>query len=172
LPGPSSILAALSVAGLPTDRFFFEGFLPAKSAARQKRVAELANIPSTLVLFESGSRLAAMLADLAVSFGKREAAICRELTKLHEEIRRGDLETLARDYAAGAESRGEFVIVVAPPDEDDGIPDNVDELLRQALRRVSVKDAVGEVALATGRPRREVYQRALILTKDTANDGK
>src|SRR5207342_2128647 len=93
LPGPSSILAALSVAGLPTDRFFFEGFLPAKSAARQKRVAELANIPSTLVLFESGSRLAAMLADLAVSFGKREAAICRELTKLHEEIRRGDLET-------------------------------------------------------------------------------
>jgi 16S rRNA (cytidine1402-2'-O)-methyltransferase len=84
LPGPSSILAALSVAGLPTDRFFFEGFLPAKSAARQKRVAELANIPSTLVLFESGSRLAAMLADLAVSFGKREAAICRELTKLHE----------------------------------------------------------------------------------------
>jgi 16S rRNA (cytidine1402-2'-O)-methyltransferase len=172
LPGPSSILAALSVAGLPTDRFFFEGFLPAKSAARQKRVAELANIPSTLVLFESGSRLAAMLADLAVSFGKREAAICRELTKLHEEIRRGDLETLARDYAAGAESRGEFVVVVAPPDEDDGIPDNVDELLRQALRRVSVKDAVGEVALATGRPRREVYQRALILTKDTANGGK
>ena len=172
LPGPSSILAALSVAGLPTDRFFFEGFLPAKSAARQKRVAELANIPSTLVLFESGSRLAAMLADLAVSFGKREAAICRELTKLHEEIRRGDLETLARDYAAGAESRGEFVVVVAPPDEDDGIRDNVDELLRQALRRVSVKDAVGEVALATGRPRREVYQRALILTKDTANGGK
>jgi 16S rRNA (cytidine1402-2'-O)-methyltransferase len=172
LPGPSSILAALSVAGLPTDRFFFEGFLPAKSAARQKRVAELANIPSTLVLFESGSRLAAMLADLAVSFGKREAAICRELTKLHEEIRRGDLETLARDYAAGAESRGEFVVVVAPPGEDDRIPDNVDELLRQALRRVSVKDAVGEVALATGRPRREVYQRALILTKDTVNDGK
>ena len=172
LPGPSSILAALSVAGLPTDRFFFEGFLPAKSTARQKRVAELANIPSTLVLFESGSRLAAMLADLAISFGKREAAICRELTKLHEEIRRGDLETLARDYAAGAESRGEFVVVVAPPDEDDGTPDDVDELLRQALRRVSVKDAVGEVALATGRPRREVYQRALILTKDTVNGGK
>src|SRR5262249_8382383 len=156
------------VAGLPTDRFFFEGFLPAKSAARQKRVAELANIPSTLVLFESGSRLAAMLADLAASFGKREAAICRELTKLHEEIKRGDLETLAHDYAAGAESRGEFVVVVTPPDEDDR--DNVDELLRHALRRVSVKDAVGEVALATGRPRREVYQRALILAKDAVND--
>ena len=172
LPGPSSVLAALSVAGLPTDRFFFEGFLPAKQAARQKRVAELANIPSTLILFESGPRLAAMLADLATAFGTRAAAICRELTKLHEEVRRGNLEILARDYAAGAESRGEFVVVVAPPADDDAISDNVDELLRQALKRVSVKDAVGEVALATGRPRREVYQRALILSKDAVNDGK
>lgn len=172
LPGPSSVLAALSVAGLPTDRFFFEGFLPAKQAARQKRVAELANIPSTLILFESGPRLAAMLADLATAFGTRAAAICRELTKLHEEVRRGNLEILARDYAAGAESRGEFVIVVAPPADDDAISDNVDDLLRQALKRVSVKDAVGEVALATGRPRREVYQRALILSKDAVNDGK
>src|SRR5215510_14627452 len=145
LPGPSSILAALSVAGLPTDRFFFEGFLPAKQAARQKRVAELASIPATLVLFESGSRLAPTLADLAAAFGKRAAATCRELTKLHEEVRRGDLETLARDYAAGAELRGEFVVVVAPPADDDGTSDNVDELLLQALRRVSVKDAVGEV---------------------------
>jgi 16S rRNA (cytidine1402-2'-O)-methyltransferase len=172
LPGPSSVLAALSVAGLPTDRFFFEGFLPAKQAARQKRVAELASIPATLVLFESGSRLAATLTDIAAAFGKRAAAACRELTKLHEEVRRGDLETLARDYAAGAESRGEFVVVVAPPADDGGTSDNVDELLLQALRRVSVKDAVGEVALATGRPRREVYQRALILAKDTVNDGK
>jgi len=172
LPGPSSVLAALSVAGLPTDRFFFEGFLPAKQVARQKRVAELANIPATLVLFESGSRLAAMLADLATAFGKRAAAICRELTKLHEEVRRGELETLARDYTAGAESRGEFVVVVAPPADDDGASENVDELLLQALRRVSVKDAVGEVALATGRSRREVYQRALILAKDAVNDGK
>jgi 16S rRNA (cytidine1402-2'-O)-methyltransferase len=172
LPGPSSVLAALSVAGLPTDRFFFEGFLPVKQAARHKRVAELASIPATLVLFESGSRLAATLTDLAAAFGNRAAAACRELTKLHEEVRRGDLETLARDYAAGAESRGEFVVVVAPPADDDGTSDNVDELLLQALRRVSVKDAVGEVALAPGRPRREVYQRALILAKDTVNDGK
>ncbi len=172
LPGPSSVLAALSVAGLPTDRFFFEGFLPAKQVARQKRVAELASISATLVLFESGSRLAATLTDLAAAFGKRAAAACRELTKLHEEVRRGDLETLARDYAAGAESRGEFVVVVAPPADDDGTSDNVDELLLQALRRVSVKDAVGEVALATGRPRREVYQRALILAKEAVNDGK
>lgn len=172
LPGPSSVLAALSVAVLPTDRFFFEGFLPPKQAARQKRAAVLANIPSTLVMFESGPRVAAMLADLAAAFGKRTAAVCRELTKLHEEVRRGDLETLAHEYTAGAETRGEFVIVVAPPAEEEEISDNVDELLRQALRRVSVKDAVGEVALVTGRPRREVYQRALNLSRDVADDGK
>lgn len=172
LPGPSSVLAALSVAGLPTDRFFFEGFLPPKQAARQKRAAVLANIPSTLVMFESGPRVAAMLADLAAAFGKRTAAVCRELTKLHEEVRRRDLETLAHEYTAGAETRGEFVIVVAPPAEEEEISDNVDELLRQALRRVSVKDAVGEVALVTGRPRREVYQRALNLSRDVADDGK
>ncbi len=82
------------------------------------------------------------------------------------------MQTLAREYTVGAETRGEFVIVVAPPADDEGISDNVDELLRQALRRVSVKDAVGEVALATGRPRREVYQRALILSRDAADDVK
>jgi 16S rRNA (cytidine1402-2'-O)-methyltransferase len=166
LPGASSVLGALSVAGLPTDRFFFEGFLPVKQAGRQKRIAELGLIPATLVLFESGPRLTAALADLAAGLGSRPAAICRELTKLHEEIRRGDLVTLAQAYAAGAETRGEIVIVVAPPADDDGTTDDLDELLRQALARVSVKDAVGEVALATGRPRREVYQRALELEKD------
>jgi 16S rRNA (cytidine1402-2'-O)-methyltransferase len=170
LPGASAVLAALSVAGLPTDRFFFEGFLPPKQAARQKRVAQLAAIPATLVLFESGPRLAATLFDLAEGMGPRGAAICRELTKLHEEIRRSDLATLARDYAAGAETRGEFVIVLAPPADDDGKADDVDALLRRALTRVSVKDAVGEVALATGRPRREIYQRALELAKDGSND--
>ncbi len=90
-PGPSSALMALTVAGLPTDRFFFEGFLPAKEAARRTRIGELARIPATLVLFESGPRLAAALADLAAGLGAREAAIARELTKLHEELRRGDL---------------------------------------------------------------------------------
>jgi 16S rRNA (cytidine1402-2'-O)-methyltransferase len=166
LPGASAVLGALSVAGLPTDRFFFEGFLPPKQAGRQKRIAELGTIPATLVLFESGPRLAAALADLTAGLGPRPAAICRELTKLHEEIRRGDLATLAQDYAAGAEIRGEIVIVVAPPADDDGTADDLDDLLRRALARVSVKDAVGEVALATGRPRREVYQRALELEKD------
>jgi 16S rRNA (cytidine1402-2'-O)-methyltransferase len=170
LPGASAVLGALNVAGLPTDRFFFEGFLPPKTAGRQKRIAELIAVPATLIFFESGPRLAAALADLAAGLGPRMAAICRELTKLHEEVRRGDLVSLAQDYAAGAETRGEIVIVVAPPADDASTADDLDDLLRRALARVSVKDAVGEVALATGRPRREVYQRALELEKD-GSDG-
>jgi 16S rRNA (cytidine1402-2'-O)-methyltransferase len=171
LPGASAVLGALSVAGLPTDRFFFEGFLPPKQAGRQKRIAALSTIPATLVLFESGPRLAAALADLAGGLGPRMAAICRELTKLHEEIRRSDLATLAQEYADGAETRGEIVIVVAPPAEDTGSAGDLDDMLRKAMVRVSVKDAVGEVALATGRPRREVYQRALELEKDGDQGG-
>lgn len=168
LPGASSVLAALAVAALPTDRFFFEGFLPQKEAARQKRIAELSRIPATLVLFESGPRLAHSLADLAAGLGPRAASVCRELTKLHEEVRRSDLAALARDYAQGAETRGEIVIVIAAPQENEA-PDDIDALLRRALARVSVKDAVGEVALATGRSRREVYQRALALSEDDAD---
>ncbi len=117
-------------------------------------------------MFESGPRLAASLADLAAGLGARNASVCRELTKLHEEIRRGDLTTLANDYAQGGETRGEIVIVIAPPPDEATADADVDDLLRQALGRVSVKDAVGEVALATGRARREVYQRALELSKD------
>lgn len=170
LPGPSAVLAALSVAALPTDRFFFEGFLPPKQVARQKRIAVLGNIPATLVLFESGPRVATTLADLANAFGARTAAICRELTKLHEEVKRGDLKTLALDYTDGAETRGEFVIVIAPPADDEDKADDLDNLLLHALTRVSVKEAVGEVAIATGRPRREVYQRALALAKEADRD--
>ena len=171
IPGASAVLTALNVAGPPTDRFFFEGFLPAKQTARQRRIAALAVIPATLVLFESGQRLAATLADLAEGLGARTASVCRELTKLHEEVRRGDLATLARDYREGAETRGEIVIVVAPPtDEAEAV--DVDALLRRALARVSLKDAVGEVALASGRPRREVYQRALELSKEAGDGGE
>ncbi len=166
LPGPSSVLAALTVAGLPTDQFLFAGFLPPKQSARRTRIAELARVPSTIVLFESGPRIAGALIDLAAGLGHREAAICRELTKLHEEVRRGDLDTLAQSGAAG-ESRGEFVIVIAPslaaatPSAED-----TETLLRDALGRVSLKDAVVEVAAATGLPRRELYQRALTLAKE------
>jgi 16S rRNA (cytidine1402-2'-O)-methyltransferase len=163
-PGASAALAAVTVAGLPTDRFFFEGFLPAKEAARRTRIAALAPIPATLVLFETGPRLAGALADLAAGLGDRAAAVCRELTKLHEEVRRGTLAALARDYAALPAPRGEIVLVVAPPaDPEPAGADEVDRMLRDALARLSVKDAVEEVAGLSGRPRREVYRRALAL---------
>ncbi len=173
LPGPSAALAALTVAGLPTDRFFFEGFLPPKESQRRARAGELARIPATLVLFENGSRLQRTLDDLAAALGPREAAICRELTKLHEEVRRGSLAELARHYAGDAETRGEFVVVIAPPADEAGLAGDgdVDDMLRAALGRVSVKDAVGEVATATGRPRREIYQRALALSAGDGSGG-
>jgi 16S rRNA (cytidine1402-2'-O)-methyltransferase len=167
VPGASAVLAALGIAGLPTDRFYFEGFLPAKSAARRARIAELASVPATLVLFETGPRLAAALADLADALGPRDAAICRELTKYYEEVRRSDLATLARDYAAALEPRGEIAIVIAPPREAAVSDVELDDVLRQALARASVKDAVSEVAQATGRARRDVYQRALALLQGT-----
>jgi 16S rRNA (cytidine1402-2'-O)-methyltransferase len=165
-PGASAALMALTLSGLPTDRFFFEGFLPAKSQARRARIAELVRIPATLVLFESGPRLAAALADLAEGLGSREAAVTRELTKLHEEVRRGTLASLAAAYAAGAETRGEIAIVVAPPSEAEAAPLDVDALLRAALTRLTLKDAVAEVAAATGEARRAVYSRALELAKE------
>ncbi len=167
LPGPSASLAALTNAGLPTDRFFFEGFLPAKAGQRKERIGELARIPATLVLFESGPRLADTLSALASGFGGRPAAICRELTKLHEEVRADTLAQLARDYAQGSETRGEIVIVIAPP-PDEAPPDanELDAIIRGSLKRLSLKDAVSEVAQSTGVPRREVYQRALILAKE------
>jgi 16S rRNA (cytidine1402-2'-O)-methyltransferase len=172
LPGPSALLAALAVAGLPTDQFFFGGFLPAKQAARRARIAELARIPSTLVLFETGPRVTATLADLAAGLGRREAALCRELTKIHEEIRRGDLETLAQNSPA-SEVRGEIVLVIAPPQASaPPSADDTDTLLRRALARVSLKDAVGEVAEATGLPRRDLYQRALALAKHASQEAK
>ena len=165
VPGASAALSALIISGLPTDRFFFEGFLPAKEGQRRTRIAELAPIPSSLILFETGSRLARSLADLAQGLGARDATICRELTKVYEEARRGDLASLANDYANTPPPRGEIVIVVAPPLAETGELDSdaLDDLLRRAMGRVSMKDAVGEVAAATGRPRREVYQRALEL---------
>jgi 16S rRNA (cytidine1402-2'-O)-methyltransferase len=172
VPGPSAALTALAVAGLPTDRFFFEGFLPPKDGQRRTRIAELANIPATLILYESGPRIGRTLAALAEGLGTRPAAVCRELTKLHEEVRRGDLAALARAYDEGdAEVRGEFTVVVAPPAADAGQPDagEVDALLRRALQHASVKDAVSDVAAVTGRPRREIYQRALALSD--GNDG-
>jgi 16S rRNA (cytidine1402-2'-O)-methyltransferase len=174
LPGPSSVLAALSVAALPTDRFFFEGFLPAKSAARRARLSELSRIDASLVMFESGNRVQDTLADLAEIMGDRDAAICRELTKLHEEIKRAPLAELARESGA-LETRGEFVLVIGPPaaGAQAMTQDALDDLLRQQLATHSVKDAVAHAVELSGRPRREMYARALELAKEArGRDGK
>ena len=173
LPGPSSVLAALSVAALPTDRFFFEGFLPAKEAARRTRLAELARIDATLVLFESGSRVADTLRDLADVMGERDAAICRELTKLHENVSRAPIAELAKAVDQ-LKTRGEFVLVIGPPPASAQVMqrDELDRLLRDRLRHDSVKDAVAHAVALSGRPRREIYARALELAQEnTAEDG-
>ncbi|MDI4237794.1 16S rRNA (cytidine(1402)-2'-O)-methyltransferase [Bradyrhizobium sp. Arg237L] len=171
VPGASSVLTALSVAALPTDRFFFEGFLPTKEQARRTRLVELARIDATLVLFESGSRVQETLADLAAIMGGRDAAICRELTKLHEEIRRAPIAELAAGKDE-LETRGEFVLVIGPPPADAQTmgQDQLDELLRTSLLRDSVKDAVAHAVELSGRPRREVYARALELAKERRGD--
>ena len=169
VPGASSVLSALSVAALPTDRFFFEGFLPAKQAARRARLAEIARIGATVVIFESGSRVQHTLRDLADIMGLRDAAICREMTKMHEEITRAPIAELARS-ADGLETRGEFVLVIGPPTADMQTisDDKLDEMLRRSLQRDSVKDAVAHAVELSGRPRREIYARALDLAKELA----
>jgi 16S rRNA (cytidine1402-2'-O)-methyltransferase len=176
LPGPSSVLAALAVAALPTDRFFFDGFLPSKQGARRARLAELALIDATLVLFESGSRIENSLHDMAALMGEREAAVCRELTKLHEEIRRATLAELAAS-ADGLETRGEFVVVIGPPAAGARLmaQDQLDDVLRAALKHSSVKDAVAQAVELSGRPRREIYARALELAQQSeagSDDGE
>ncbi|HEY8125736.1 MAG TPA: 16S rRNA (cytidine(1402)-2'-O)-methyltransferase [Methylocystis sp.] len=165
VPGPSAVLAALVVAGLPTDRFFFEGFLPHKSGPRRARLAELAQIPGTLVFFESPRRLAETLADCAAILGKREAAIARELTKMFESVRRGALDALAATLAAEEPPRGEIVLLVAPPGADaaQASAADLDARIEEALTAHSVKDAASVVSAATGQPRRQVYARALEL---------
>jgi 16S rRNA (cytidine1402-2'-O)-methyltransferase len=164
VPGPSAVLAALVAAGLPTDAFFFDGFLPVKTAGRLGRAKTLASVPGSLVFFETGPRLAASLADLAAELGERPAAVCRELTKSHEEVRRGTLGELAAHYAGVADPKGEIVLVIGPPGETPP-PEaaDVDAMLVQALAGHSVKDAAGLVAEATGLARRDLYQRALDL---------
>jgi 16S rRNA (cytidine1402-2'-O)-methyltransferase len=172
LPGPSSVLAALAVAALPTDRFFFEGFLPPKETARRTRLTELSRIDATLVMFESGSRVQATLSDLADIMGARDAAICREMTKLHEDIRRAPIAELAR-AADTLETRGEFVLVIGPPAAGAQImaKDDLDTLLRHQLTHHSVKDAVAHAVELSGRPRREIYARALELAGEADAKG-
>ena len=167
LPGPSALLTALTTAGLPTDRFFFEGFLPPKSAARRKRASALACIPATLVFYEAPNRLGEMLMDLAAELGPRQAAVLRELTKMFEETRRGSLAELAAYYSASESPRGEIVTVVGPPLPVPGISGYVlDKEIEAALQRLSVKDAAAVVAASAGLSRRDVYTRALRLARE------
>ena len=161
LPGPCAAVAALTLAGLPTDRFLFLGFLPAKAKAREEAIAEVAGVRATLLLYESGPRLGATLGALAEGLGPREAAVAREISKLHEECVTGDLPTLAARYAE-APPRGEIVIVVASPAERPQA-DDADALLRAALARMPAARAAGEVAKATGLARSDLYARALAI---------
>jgi 16S rRNA (cytidine1402-2'-O)-methyltransferase len=161
VPGPSAAIAALTLAGLPTDRFLFLGFLPAKAKARADAIAEIATVRSTLVLYESGPRLAATLAALGDGLGDREAAVARELTKLHEECVTGTLEDLAERFAA-TPARGEIVIVVGPPREPaQAGASELDAALDEALTRLSPSRAAAEVAERLKVPRKRAYARAL-----------
>lgn len=162
VPGPSAPLAALVASGLPSNRFLFAGFLPPRTAARKKALAELAPIPATLVLFESPRRLAGSLADMAAVLGDRDVAVARELTKKFEEIRRGRLGALAAETADSPAPKGEVTIVIGPPLAAKPVRAAViDARLREQFDKgASVRDAASRVAAATGAARREVYARA------------
>jgi len=164
VPGPSAALAALTVAGLPTDAFFFAGFLPAKEGARKSRLAELAAVPATLVFFEAPTRAAETLADLASELGNREAALARELTKLYEDVHRARLADLARAFA-DTPPKGEVVIVVGPPEAGEVSDTAIEESLIPILETVSLRDASRIVADTLKVPKARVYDVALALKR-------
>ena len=162
IPGPSAVTAALAIAGLPTDRFLFAGFPPSRSAARRKFFEELAPVGATLIFFESGGRLAASLADMALTLGPRSAVVARELTKLHETVIRGPLESLATDPRLAA-AKGEIVVLVDRGQELPADLDDAEAALAEALTRLGPAEAASEVARALKLPRRELYARAIAL---------
>ncbi|SEM13019.1 16S rRNA (cytidine1402-2'-O)-methyltransferase [Roseovarius azorensis] len=165
-PGPSAVITALTLAGLPTDRFLFTGFLPNTSGRRKAVLAELATVPATLVFYESPNRVAAMLRDAVEVLGAdRAAALCRELTKKFEEIRRGTLADLAAGCAT-TPPKGEIVVIIDRGSSLKIREVDLDGMVRVALKGQSVRDAADRVAAATGLPRRQVYQRALHLAAE------
>ncbi len=165
-PGPSALLAALVVSGLPSDRFLFAGFAPNAAGQRRRWIEGLSGIPATLVLYESPKRINALLGDLAaVLGGSRKAAVCRELTKKFEEVTRGTLDGIAAAFA-GRTVKGEIVVVVDRARGVAAAADDIDAALREALACQTVKDAAAAVAERTGAPKREVYQRALKLAAE------
>jgi 16S rRNA (cytidine1402-2'-O)-methyltransferase len=165
VPGPSAVIAALALAGLPTDRFLFAGFLPSKAKARADTIAELAPLRATLVFYESGPRLGQALAALAEQLGKRDAAVVREISKLHEETVTGTLPSLAERYSSEV-PKGEIVIIVGPPSEaPEASDEELDAALDDALARMSPSRAAAEVAANLKVPRKRAYARALERSK-------
>jgi 16S rRNA (cytidine1402-2'-O)-methyltransferase len=164
LPGASSVLSALCLSGLPSDQFFFAGFLPAKEKACYDKIQALASIPSTLILFESARRLPETLGFLTKGLGNREAAVVREISKLYEESKRGPLQTL-QSYYEKHEAKGEVVIVIAPPGEAVADADDIESSLKLLLLSHSVKEAASIIAEQTGKPRKDIYTLALTLMK-------
>ncbi len=166
IPGPSAVLTALTLSGLPSDRFLFAGFLPAKAGARRKALGMLAAVRATLVFFESARRLPATLAAMSEVLGDRPAALTRELTKRFEEVRRGTIGELAAGIAAAGPPKGEVTLIVAGAAKDADVDaDDLDSQLTAALKEASLRDAVSRVAAATGVPRKLVYRRALALSE-------
>ena len=164
-PGPTASVAALTLSGLPSDRFLFAGFLPNSAGKRKKALAEVADVPATLIFYESPKRLGAMLRDAAeVLGGDRAAVVCRELTKKFEERRAGSLSELAEQYRE-TPPKGEIVVVIDRGEIAEADPQTLDAALAEALTRMSVKDAAREIAGRFGVPRRDAYQRAMALDK-------
>lgn len=161
IPGPCAAIAGLTLAGLPSDRFLFAGFLPAKEKARKDTIADFAAIKASLIFYESGPRLAATLTALLQTLGNREAAVAREISKAYEETVTGTLESLADRYADTL-PKGEIVIIVAPPPETRLAPaSDADAMLTEALLRLPAAKAAAEVSKATGLPRAMLYDRAV-----------
>ncbi len=161
-PGANAALTALQLSGLAPDRFVFLGFLPVRSAARRRALAPWASAPASLLIYESGPRLAACLADLAAVLGARDAVVARELTKRHEEVAPGLLEALAARYAESGPPKGEIVVAVGPPAADEPVP-VADAVLAERIAALGLSRAAGELAAASGVARRELYRRGLAL---------
>lgn len=166
LPGASALLCALTNAGMPTNNFLFCGFLPPKMQARQKEINRFSNVPTTIVYYESPRRLLACLKDIFAVLGNRQVAVCREMTKLYEEVIKDDVEALIEHYENIPTPKGEVVLIVAPPQEEEGMIGDLDAALNDALKQLSVKEAVAAVTYMTGKKRKEVYKRALELSQN------
>ena len=168
IPGASAVLAALSACGIATERFFFDGFLPAKQGQRRSRLASLASLDATLIFYEAPHRLSEALDDMKSVFGEaRTGAVCRELTKSFEEITRADFRTLLERYPSDIRTRGEIVIVVAPPAEQAAGIGDIDALLRSLIAEMPASKAAAEASRLTGEPKGDLYKRILAMKPDS-----